>query len=279
MSVSIPANLTLVDVINRKIIDVTFYDSANNAMNGPCYWITDNAFAFDYSTYWAMGWYVAYFNSNGTYQYAEFQQSGIPTLQKILDSVNGNPYYNWYGNLQNSSVIIPNPNSNPYSNTCFPAGTPVNTNQGIIPIELLDPNVHTIRNKKIIGVSKTVSLDKFLVCFEKDALGSNVPSQKTIISNNHGIYYEGEMIRADKFIDKFKNVNKIRYTGEVLYNVLMEKHDKMVINNLICETLDPESYTVKLYKILQTLSPEEQQKRIKNYNDFIIKNNIFAPKK
>ena len=27
----------------------------------------------------------------------------------------------------------------------------------------------------------------------------------------------------------------------MLYNVLMEEHDKMVVNNLICETLHPEN--------------------------------------
>ncbi len=279
MSVSIPAYLDFTDFNHKRIVNTTFYGNGDmqNAQPGPGYWITNNAFALSIGWAWVNGWWVAYFNGNGTYQYAEFQKSTIPTLQDILNAVNGGTIYNWYGNLQNSSITISPPN--PYSNTCFPAGTPVNTNQGIIPIELLDPNVHTIRNKKIIGISKTISLDKFLVCFEKDSLSSNVPSQKTIISNNHGIYYEGEMIRAHKFIDKFKNVNKIRYTGEVLYNVLMEKHDKMVINNLICETLDPESYTVKLYKILQTLSPEEQQQRIKNYNDFVIKNKVFDPKK
>ena len=33
---------------------------------------------------------------------------------------------------------------------CFPAGTPVTTDQGEIKIELIDPNLHTIFNKKII---------------------------------------------------------------------------------------------------------------------------------
>ena len=40
----------------------------------------------------------------------------------------------------------------------------------------------------------------------------------------------------------------MEYTGEVLYNVLMEKHDTMKVNNLICETLNPKTSIAQLYK-------------------------------
>ncbi len=119
----------------------------------------------------------------------------------------------------------------------IPAQTCITTNQGDIPIEKINPNIHTIRNRKIIGIHKSTIQDKFLVCFEKDALSSNVPSQKTILSNNHNIFYNNEIMRAVDCIEKFEKVHKIRYTGEVLYNVIMEKQDKMTVNNLICETL------------------------------------------
>ena len=172
----------------------------------------------------------------------------------------------------------------PVSNICFPAGTPITTNQGNIPIEKINSDIHTIGNKSIIGIVQTVTYDKYLVCFEKDAICPNAPSQKTIISKNHCIFYKGKMIEAKYFIGNFKNVYKIKYTGEILYNVLMKNYDKIMVNNLICETLDPKNGMAKLYKHLQTLTPEKQYQLIKTHNELAIKNiaiknKIFTSKK
>jgi hypothetical protein len=157
------------------------------------------------------------------------------------------------------------------SDVCFPAGTPVNTDQGIILIEYLNPDIHTIHGEKIIGVTQTITQEKYLVCFNKDALGPNLPSQKTIISKNHCIFYKGKMIPSNGFIGKFDKVSKIKYTGEILYNVLMKNHDKMLINNLICETLHPENSIAKLYEILQKLNPRDQEKLIRESNKVLLK--------
>jgi hypothetical protein len=51
------------------------------------------------------------------------------------------------------------------SNICFPANTPIETNQGIVPIEKLNSDLHTINDKPVLFVTKTVSFDKYLVCF------------------------------------------------------------------------------------------------------------------
>ncbi|MFY7884855.1 MAG: leucine-rich repeat protein, partial [Dolichospermum sp.] len=72
---------------------------------------------------------------------------------------------------------------------CFPAGTPVKTDQGIIAIEKINPAKNTIRGNKIVAITKTVTIEDKIVCIEKDALGSNIPSQKTFISRNHKILY------------------------------------------------------------------------------------------
>ena len=87
------------------------------------------------------------------------------------------------------------------------------------------------------------------------------------------------MIKAKNFINKFENVKKVRYTGEILYNVLMEEHNKMMVNNLICETLNPENTIAKLYTILQTVNPREKERLIKSFNEYTINNNIFSSKK
>jgi len=138
------------------------------------------------------------------------------------------------------------------SDICFPAGTPIQTDQGEILIEQIDSNIHTINNKKIIGLTKICSIDDFLVCFEKDSLEKNVPSKQTIISKHHGIYYNGKFLEAQYFlpqapaVKKFDNVHKIKCNGQILYNIIAE-HDRVMVNNLECETLNPNNETLKLY--------------------------------
>jgi hypothetical protein len=78
-------------------------------------------------------------------------------------------------------------------------------------------------------------------------LGTNIPNARTQISKEHKVYYKGEMIKAKELVKVCTGVTKIPYTGETLYNVLMEKHDKMMINNLICETLNPENILAKIH--------------------------------
>jgi hypothetical protein len=55
----------------------------------------------------------------------------------------------------------------------------------------------------------------------------------------------------------------------------MEEHNKMMVNNLICETLDPKNGMAKLYNHLQNLNSKEQGDYIKKYNEYVIKNKIF----
>jgi hypothetical protein len=127
----------------------------------------------------------------------------------------------------------------PSSNICFPAGTPILTDQGNIPIEYIHSKIHTIHNKSILKVTKTISSDSYLVCIEKDAFEKNVPCQRTIMSKNHRIYYKGYNLQAKEYIGKFDSIYKVRYIGEPLYNVLMKKHSIMKVNNMRCETLNP----------------------------------------
>ena len=124
----------------------------------------------------------------------------------------------------------------PVTNACFVKGTPVLTDQGIIAIDHIVPSVHTIRGMKIVDVLRTRLKDNALYRFEKDALYKNVPNQATTMSPNHCVFYNGKMRRAKEFLN---NVTKIEYKGEILYNVLLETHDKMIVNNMIVETLCP----------------------------------------
>jgi hypothetical protein len=132
-----------------------------------------------------------------------------------------------------------------------------------------------IRNKKICHITRTITQDKYLVCIEKNALGNNIPSEKTIISKNHCIWYNGKMVAAKELVNKFENVKKVKYQGDVLYNVLMEEADKMLVNNLICETLDPANIIAKVYNLTSDNTKEEKRYIINKLNEYAIKNKIY----
>ena len=163
------------------------------------------------------------------------------------------------------------------SNICFPGNTLVTIDQGILPINKINPTYHTINNKKIVAISKTTSLDNYLVCFEKDSLDIDYPSQKTVMTKEHKIYYKGKLIEAKNFINKFKNVYLIPYKGNVLYNILMKNYEILNINNLLCETLHPNHKIAKLFN--STYSEEYKYKIIRMINECTEKKNYEAYKK
>ena len=158
---------------------------------------------------------------------------------------------------------------------CFLAGTPIQTNQGQIPIEKLNPKIHTIRGKTIQAITKTITPDDSLICFEPNSLGNNLPSRKTVISMNHKIFYQGKMTKAKYFVGN-TGIYKIPYTQETLYNVLLETHDKMVVNNMICETLDPRNTIAQLYMSLKHIPEEKHASVFSQYNAFCKVHNIYG---
>ncbi len=158
---------------------------------------------------------------------------------------------------------------------CFPAGTPVLTDQGVINIEKIDNKINTIQNKKIVAITQTLTNEKYLICIEKDALGNDIPSQQTIISSYHRVIYRDQFIPA-KYLNKFiKNKNKIyniEYNNEFLYNILMENHEKIIINNMIVETLHPKNIIAKIYS--GNFNKKEKKNIIIEINDCIKDNNL-----
>ena len=66
------------------------------------------------------------------------------------------------------------------------------------------------------------------------------------MSKHHGIYFTGERIEANDFLGKFDNVHKIKCNGDILYNIIAE-NDRVMVNNLECETLDPNNEVSKMY--------------------------------
>ncbi len=134
------------------------------------------------------------------------------------------------------------------SNICFPAGTLVKTDQGEIAIELLKPGVHTVERKTIEHITKTMTTEQYLIRIEKDALRWNKPSRSTVLTKDHKIEFEGALIQAYHLLDYSEKVKKVKYTGEILYNVLLAERGVMSVNNLWCETLEPSSPIACIYR-------------------------------
>ena len=152
-----------------------------------------------------------------------------------------------------SNITAYNTLTNPltiYSNICFLEGTLVKCDQGLIEIEKINPDLHTISKKKIVAITETYSTEKELVIIEKDSLRPNVPNQRTVITLEHKVFYKGKMTEASKITKK-----RQKYNGERLYNVLMEEHNKMSVNNMIVETLDPSNTIGKVFKGIREYRP------------------------
>ena len=194
------------------------------------------------------------------------------------DFIDSNLNSNMYDNigitiLTGIKKVAPTPHippPTPISDICFPANTPIKTDQGNISIEKIDINIHTIHGNKIVAVTKTISKHSYLVCFEKHSIKFNYPNKKTLISKEHKIYHYGKLIEAYKLIDYFSDIKKIYYDEVILYNVLMENYSTINVNNLICETLHPNNIIAKIFS--SNISNEDKNKII------IINNSIMEKK-
>ena len=218
-----------------------------------------------------------------------FSFAGTPINRKTFISTSNPTQLTCYlsigiGNIQITTIDGITTEFGPYtvvkysisSNICFPKDTPIVTDQGLIEIEKINPEKNTIRGKKIVAITETITPDKYLVCFEKDALGPNLPSKDTTMSQNHCVFYKGEMIEAKRFLYKFENIKRVKYNGEYLYNVLLENHDKMIVNNLVCETLSPKNTVARLYHYLSIKDAEQKNMLIKEFNKYNEKNNTIT---
>jgi uncharacterized delta-60 repeat protein len=130
---------------------------------------------------------------------------------------------------------------------CLPAGTPILTDQGIVPIEKIDPKKHTIGKKRIVAITTTITPEKHLVCFEANSMGINCPTVRTIMTPGHEVLYKGKLVQAKHFVGRVEGVHTVPYNGkDVLYNVLQEQHGLMRVNGMVLETLHPENKVARL---------------------------------
>ena len=128
--------------------------------------------------------------------------------------------------------------------TCFPSGTPVQTDQGEIRIEKIT-EAHSIRGAPVLAVTRSTG-HKSIIQIPRSALYPNVPSQDTYCSLEHKIFHNRRMTKARDLVNKCEHVTKVPYAGGSLFNVLLPTHSHMVVNNLIVETLHPRNAVARL---------------------------------
>jgi len=154
------------------------------------------------------------------------------------------------------------------SNICFPSGTPIQTDQGIIPIEKLDKLRHTINRLPILHITQTVTLDKYLIAFAPNSVSKNLPKKTTVMSKDHQLEFAGRLFPAERFLDYSTQVKKVKYNGELLYNVLFAEYGRLNVNGLICESLHPENIIAQLYT--KGYTAEERNTIIVQLNDALL---------
>ena len=118
-------------------------------------------------------------------------------------------------------------------------------------------------------------MDKYLVCFEKNSLGPNVPCERTVMSGNHKVVVGGQLMMARELLKvramgglntNSKTIHSIPYDGQPMYNVLMEDYNVILVNNMVCETLDPDNKMADLHAHLKYMTHERQQMLVSKFN-------------
>jgi uncharacterized delta-60 repeat protein len=164
----------------------------------------------------------------------------------VIDS-NSKQYFllERYLNINIPPTTMP-PTTTHHEPICLPLGTPINTDQGVIAIDKIDTNIHTINRQRIVAITRTITPEKHLVCFEKHSIAINCPKERTLMTPGHCVLYKGKLLDAKYFVGYLNGVHTVPYNGkDVLYNVLMEKHSVMGVNGMVLETLNPSNKIAK----------------------------------
>jgi hypothetical protein len=125
------------------------------------------------------------------------------------------------------------------SSPCFVAGTMINTDQGILPIQEVTTS-NTIRNIPISRVTKCGASN--LVLVKKHAFGKNRPNKDTLSTHWHGIYLKDsdkDFVRLKDLVNDETIIPQYD-TFSYVYNIgLKDTHSYMYANNLKVETIIP----------------------------------------
>ena len=155
---------------------------------------------------------------------------------------------------------------------CFVKGTFVETDQGNVEIQNIIPGKHTIGNKEIQHITKSISPENQLVYIKKNAFGKNKPNKNMKMSGKHKIKCaNGCLIEAKALVATNPKMKFVEYNQETLYNVLMKDHNVIKVQNVEVESLDPENIVAKIYNSI--IDKKELIKFIRQMNEGIRENN------
>jgi hypothetical protein len=96
------------------------------------------------------------------------------------------------------------------------------------------------------------------------------------MTQKHEVFYNGYMICSNDLLGKVENVYKVKYSGEILYNILLKNHSLIQVNNMLCETLKPNIDIVKMLLELKEQNIYQKQHFIRNFNESFTRSEIMA---
>ena len=124
------------------------------------------------------------------------------------------------------------------SQNCFVKDSLVQTDQELIKIQNIIANHHTINNKPVKAITSALNVDGLLVKIQKDSLGENLPCEDTLMQKDHKLLISPFEFAALSTSGKISFVQSD--PNELLYNVLLEDHEIMVVNGINVETQNPQ---------------------------------------
>jgi len=185
---------------------------------------------------------------------------------EIMDEGDTLDLYDIYFKL--GSVSGGSSGQTPSSNICFIGSTLMQTDQGQEQISKLIPGFHTIDGKRIKFITETITKDTHLYKIKRNALGKNIPSREMTVTGNHLVEFDFVLIPVRVLSTELGKIEEIKYRGEKLYNILMDNHEIIKVNNLNVETLHPNNLIARLYNNdkFQNMEHEEKKQFIKKFN-------------
>jgi hypothetical protein len=112
-----------------------------------------------------------------------------------------------------------------------------------VKIEEINTTLHTISGEQIIGLVESTGDMPCLAYIKQGLISPGVPDRDTYCSVWHKILFNGEMMEAQVV----PGSQPYSYSKQTLYNILMEKHSTMKVNNMVVETLHPESTAAEIF--------------------------------
>lgn len=169
----------------------------------------------------------------------------VGTQQADADALVMSTYEFFYKAGEGDNAIYNSTHGVVLATACFTGDALVKTDQGLLKIKDVTTN-HTIDNKEIKGVSKTIYPQDKLVAIEKNAFGENKPNEKILVAPFHRFSIDGNLKTAVELVNN-DSVYVTKYKQETLYNVILETQETMEVNNIVAETLDPNTLVAKLF--------------------------------